>query len=93
MLFYHGTNEENWNKIQEEGMLFGRKFIVNDIGNIIKECERCTYLAVDPEEANNYGDVLLEVEYDPNKKDARHNRFDDDCWQIRVYEPIPIENI
>ena len=23
MIFYHGTTEENWKRIQEEGVLFG----------------------------------------------------------------------
>ena len=93
MTFYHGTSEDNWNKIQEEGILFGRRFVVDGNGKPIKECDKCTYLSVEPEEANNYGDVLLEVEYNPNKEGSRHNRFDDTCWQIRVYEPIPIESV
>lgn len=93
MIFYHGTSKDNWDKIQEEGILFGRRFIVDDKGNPIKECDRCTYLAVYPEEANNYGDVLLEVEYDLNKRDSNHNNFDDTCWQLRVYEPISIDKV
>ena len=86
MKFYHGTTTENWNKINKEGILFG---IRNDDG-----CNpsRCTYLAVDIEEAKTYGEILLEVEYNPflNKKD---NNYSDDCWQLIVYEPISINNI
>lgn len=93
MIFYHGTSEENWKAVQEEGILFGRRYIVDGDGNPIKELDRCTYLAVHPEEANNYGDVLLEVEYDPYKKDARCNRFVEGCWQLRIYEPIPIDKV
>lgn len=93
MIFYHGTTEENWREIQEEGVLFGRRCIVNDNGVPIKEVDRCTYLAVHPEEANNYGDVLLEVEYNPNNEDAQNNGFNEKCWQLRVYEPIPLCNV
>lgn len=90
MKFYHGTSKENWLKIQEEGVLFGRRYVTDNDGNIINEVDRCTYLAKEPEEANNYGDVLLEVEYEPSQLD---NNYKDGCWQVRVYEPIPIENV
>lgn len=89
MKFYHGTSSENWGKIKEEGILFGRRHF-ND-GNDIKEVDRCTYLSTEPEEANNYGEILLEVEYDPYE--TNKNNYKDGCWQIRVYEPIPIENV
>ena len=86
MIFYHGTNEETWQEIQKEGILFGRRFWGN------KEVDRCTYLAVDIEEAKCYGDVVLEVEYDPYKH-KKLNNYIEDCWQLRVYEPILITNI
>ena len=91
MIFYHGTSEENWAAIQKEGILYGRRFVTDSNGNIIKEVDRCTYLAVDVEEAKCYGDVILEVEYDPYS--SRHNNYTEDCWQLRVYEPISIDNI
>ena len=91
MIFYHGTTPENWLKILEEGVLFGRRHFTDN--GITKEVDRCTYLALEPEEANNYGDILLQVEYDPDKDNAKHNKFDKDSWQLRVYEPIPIENV
>ena len=47
MTFYHGTTQENWNKIQEEGIIFGRRYITDKEGNLLKEVDRCTYLAVD----------------------------------------------
>ena len=56
MLFYHGTSEENWLKIQEEGVLFGKR----NFG-----ISRCTYLTNDINEAKCYGKVILSVEYDP----------------------------
>ena len=49
MIFYHGTSEENWNAIQKEGILYGRRFVTDSKGNIVKEVDRCTYLAVDVE--------------------------------------------
>lgn len=86
MKFYHGTTTENWTKINEEGILFG--FRNTDGCN----SSRCTYLALDINEAKSYGEILLEVEYDPflNKKD---NNYCDGCWQLRVYEPISINKI
>ena len=103
MTFYHGTSEENWKKIQEEGILYGRRYILdNDTREPIEEVDRCTYLAVDVEEAKHYGDVVLEVEYNPfnsrgnikrSKKKLPVNNYVEGCWQLRVYEPILLENI
>ena len=92
MTFYHGTNKENWDAIQKEGVLYGRRYITDNNGNIIKEVNRCTYLATDLEEAKHYGDVILQVEYDPFKH-KKENNYIDGCWQVRVYEPIPISKI
>jgi RNA:NAD 2'-phosphotransferase (TPT1/KptA family) len=86
MKFYHGTSRENWEAIQNEGILFGRLLVNN------KEVSRCTYLAVDIEEAKCYGEVVLEVEYDPYKH-KKMNNYIEDCWQLRVYEPIPLTDI
>ena len=102
MTFYHGTSKEVWDDIQKEGILFGRRFVVDNEGNPIKEVSRCTYLAIDREEAECYGGVLLEVEYNPynkrgnlkkNKRGRPLNNYSPDSWQLRVYEPIPIENV
>ena len=81
MKFYHGTTKENWKKIQKEGVLWG----VRDAPM------RCTYLAVDKDEAKCYGDIILEIEYTPKK--GKMNNYIDDCWQFRVYEPIPTDCI
>ena len=102
MKFYHGTSEEKWKAIQEEGILFGRRYVTDNKGNITKEVDRCTYLATDIEEAQQYGDIVLEVEYNPYndkgivKKDKRGipiNNYIPNCWQVRVYEPIPLTDI
>lgn len=77
MIFYHGTSKENWDAIQREGVLFNG---------------RVTYLAVDMEEAKCYGNIVLQVEYDPTTH-PNMNNYVDNCWQFRVYEPITIENI
>lgn len=82
MIFYHGTSQSNWEQIKKEGVLFG----VRDAS------DRCTYLATDQEEAKMYGDVVLEVNYDPFKNPGDNN-YCDGCWQVRVYEPIPISEI
>ena len=91
MVFYHGTSKDSWKKIQEEGILWGRRYVVDNNGNPIKEVDRCTYLTPDIEEASQYGDVVLEVEYDPYKNPKRNN-YTEDCWQFRVYEPVPVEH-
>ena len=92
MIFYHGTTKKNWEAIQKECVLWGRRFISDNKGNPIKEVDRCTYLAVDKEVAEQFGDVVLKVEYNPfnNPKD---NNYIEDCWQIRVYEPIPLTDV
>lgn len=92
MTFYHGTSKENWAAIQQEGVLYGRRYVLNNDGTIRHEVDRCTYLAVDLEEAKHYGDVVLQVEYDPHKH-PKQNNYIDGCWQVRVYEPIDIANI
>lgn len=102
MKWYHGTSIENWKTIQEEGVLYGRRYVTDNVGNILYEVSRCTYLATDNEEAKCYGTILLEVEYNPfnrlgnikkNSKGRPVNNYIPDCWQIRVYEPIKLENI
>ena len=91
MKFYHGTTHENWKLIQDEGVLFGRRHILDNEGKTVKEVNRCTYLATDKDEAASYGDVVLEVEYNPYA--SEHNNYMPDCWQLRVYEPIPLTNV
>ena len=82
MKWYHGTSQLLWESIQAEGVLWG----------IRNAPSRCTYLASSENEASQHGKLVLEVEYDPttNPKD---NNYIDGCWQVRVYEPIPIEKV
>lgn len=102
MIFYHGTSKDNWKKIKEEGVLFGRRYIADNNGNLIKEVDRCTYLTPFIEEAQQYGDIILQVKYNPfnkrgNIKKGKNrlptNNYVEGCWQMRVYEPIPIEDV
>lgn len=65
-------------------MLFGRDRYMPE--------RRLTYLAIDYKEAACYGDIVLQVEYDPTTH-PNMNNYVDGCWQFRVYEPITIENI
>ena len=83
MKFYHGTSEDNWNKIQEEGILFGKRELAKS---------RCTYLTTNINEAKQYGEVLLQVDYDPSEHPDMNN-YCDGCWQCRVYEPIALTSI
>ena len=87
MTFYHGTTEEAYEKIVNEGILYGIRGIFQG-----REMDRCTYLAVNVEEAKQYGPVLLQVEYDPFVNN-KYNNYEEGCWQVRVYEPIPLQNI
>lgn len=94
MKFYHGTTLENWKQIQKEGILFGIRAVLDKNGNISSEYkpQRTTYLATTTAEAKCYGDIVLEVEYDPFLHPKKNN-YVDGCWQLRVYEPIPLINI
>ena len=58
--FYHGTTEEHLREIKSEGVLFGKRQVVG--GNY--HPDRCTYLTPYLKEAENYGNVILEVKYD-----------------------------
>ena len=81
--WYHATSKSNWQKIQDEGVLWG----------VRNAPSRCTYLARDILDVidGRYGDVILEVEFDP--KNDKPNNHHPDGWQCRVYAPIPISRI
>lgn len=87
MKFYHGTTLENWNKIKQEGILWGKRNIPG-----YPNISRCTYLAASLEEASYYGSIVLEVNYDPTLN-STYNNYIEGSWQCRVYEPIPISDI
>ena len=70
MKFYHGTSKDNWKKIQEEGVLWGKpswnETWRNEKGERV-ETNRYTYLTPDLDIAEKMGskEVILEVEYEP----------------------------
>jgi len=72
---------EKWRKIQGEGILWGMRSAPS----------RCTYLTPLIEEARRYGDVVLEVKYDPTTE-GKNNYFPDE-WQHREYNPIPLSKV
>ena len=89
--WYHGMSMQAWQDAQVEGVLFGYRGL-----NI----SRCTYLTPDPVEASCYGDILLEVQYNPlnhlgrRRRDSCNrilNNYEPECWQMRVYEPILLQ--
>lgn len=95
MLFYHGTSEENWTRIQREGVLWGGDTWNKTNG---ERGYRYTYLTPDLEIAKEYGSVILEVEYNPVGPDGRgidNYGFNpppgQTCWQFSVFIPIDIK--
>ena len=94
MKLYHGTTEEAWKEIQEEGVLWGRKNTYW-MGNL---CDRITWLAVKKEHAGIYDYygitntpcVLLEVDVDEN---THWFKLEEGCWQITTYDPIPLSKV
>ncbi len=96
MKFYHGTSRNNWEKIKKERVLWGIPTVFCHMGYI----RRYTYLTPYTEVAQKYGEVSLEIEYEPVGVDGRgidNYGFDpppgQTCWQFSVFIPIPIKNM
>jgi len=106
MIFYHGTSEDKWALIQKEGVLWGYNIHKNPDGTTYRGY-RYTYLTSEIGIAKKYGNVILEVEYEPVGVDGRgidNYCFDYDipeeerkrgakCWQFSVFVPISINNV
>lgn len=99
MIFYHGTSKENWDKIQKEGVLWGYNMYKDENGKEYMGY-RYTYLTPEIEIAKKYGNVLLEVEYEPVGVDGRgidNYGFDPPegttCWQFSVFIPIGLDKV
>ena len=94
--FYHSTSEEAWERIQTEGVLWGvREHPSGQPRRRLPDApSRCTWLAISRDVAY-FGPVMLKVLYDYADGFRRQqcNYWDEDCWQMRVYEPIPITNV
>ncbi|KKM95019.1 hypothetical protein LCGC14_1192500 [marine sediment metagenome] len=95
MIFFHGTNKKNWLRIQQEGILWGGDTWYHTGG---KKGYRYTYLTPDVEIARKYGDIVLEVNYEP-KGVGNGDNFGfnpppgQTCWQFSVFVPISISCI
>lgn len=85
--FYHGTTEEHLREIKSEGVLFGKRQVVG--GNY--HPDRCTYLTPYLKEAENYGNVILEVKYDLETNHV--DNYIKGCWQFRTYDPISLKDV
>ena len=90
LTFYHGTNQHGLNEANKQGFLLHKRIVLDDKGNpskIFNKAKAVTYLAVDVEEAKQYGDIILKVKYNPFKN-PKMNNYVKWGWQVRVYEPI-----
>lgn len=94
MIFYHGTSLHAWAAIQAEGVLWGGR-TWHETGG--QSGYRYTYLTPHLEVAQQYGPVILEVEYEPvgvNGEGRDNYGFDpppgQTCWQFSVFIPIPL---
>lgn len=87
--WYHGTNQHGLDEIKKQGFLLHKRIVLDKNGNPSKiyKSSPCTYLATNKEEAKKYGNIILEIEYDPTKNPKKNN-YKPNSWQIRVYEPI-----
>lgn len=83
MKFYHGTNEYGWKETKEQGFLLHKRG---------KNMSPCTYLTPKIKEAEHYGNIILQVNYNP-KLHPNMNNYIYGAWQIRVYEPIFMSDI
>jgi len=86
MKFYHGTSVEALRKIQQEGVLWGKGMSY-----------RFTYLTPEIEVASKYGEIILEVDYEPRGYPNDNYGFNppkgETCWQFSVFIPIGINQI
>lgn len=94
--FYHGTSQQNWIKIQKEGVLWGGWNWHRTKG---KQGYRHTYLTSELDIAKKYGDIVLEIKYSPSRKKKGLDNYGfyppvgQTCWQFAVYVPIPIKKV
>lgn len=119
MKFYHSTRENVWAEIQKDGVLWGcprlwdnytgedpEQVIGKKLSGKTSTDYRYTYLSPDLG-WSHFGEVLLEVEYEPegvgnrdeNDKPIDNFGWDEEhtkdgyCWQFSVFKPIPLSNV
>lgn len=73
MVFLHRTTEENWIKIKQEGILWGKNQCWSEGIGWHDNPRRYTYLS-GGDWGDSYGNVLLEVEYIP-----KGDKVNDNC--------------
>jgi len=81
-IWYHGTTKEAFKKIQRDKVLWG----------VQPNGKRFTYLCLDKEEADAYGEITLRVDYDP-VMDLDNNNFNPDSLDMKVTSPIPVTSV
>jgi hypothetical protein len=83
---YHSCTKEAWDKCISQGyLLHDRKCDASP------KAEPCVYLASELRYCDGiYGDVTLEIDFEPDKYDTNYNKG---CWQCRVYTPIPLDAV
>lgn len=82
-IWYHGTTREAWEQIVKDGFLWGKPKNSN---------RRFTYLAREKEEANLYGEVTIQVNYNP-EDDLENNNYTPECLDMKVSSQISISRL
>lgn len=85
MVFFHGTSEGTWVKIQKTGALWSRRFWEG------RERLCATYLTPYVDLACHYGSVVLVVEHE--LVGLEHSYPDGLAWQFTVSAPIALEKL
>lgn len=80
MIFYHGTTEQKWKQIQKDGYLLG-----------VTENGRFTFLSPEKQITQEYGDVILKVDYDITVHPELVEKLG--WWQYIIHELIGIDKI
>lgn len=102
MIFFYGTTEERWKTIQEEDVLLGYQIHKKKNERTYKTLRyRYTYLTPLKNIAEQYGSVLLGVNYEPvgiiDGKIIDNYDFDPPsgqiCLQFSVFVPTPLSNV
>lgn len=81
LTMWHGCKLAAWEKCVEQGYLLHQRLGKDPL----------VYLAKDLEEAMCYGEVVLEVRFDPEVD--LPNNYHPDFWQCRVYKGIPLDRV
>lgn len=102
-VFYHGTSHENYQKILEEGVLWGLRKGHTPVSAKVAGVWRHTYLSECLRVAQGYAEdgMLLKIMYDPANKYRIQTNLEENLhlppgwchWQFLVWGPIPVTDI